>query len=245
MKLVAEFIVDQFVRQQKFNIKYHTVANGWPDHEKKYAAAIPFVLGEISSELAWSKLSSEQKRGLNLFNKSCITCHELTKRKNEDKIWEKFPLSHQGCGVRCHGDGSVEFPWSRTDRQSSKGEEIKASRRVSSPYAAHGRPPKLTNLTPHEKRGEGLYQKNCAFCHAMDGTGGNWIGAFLEPHPRDLTSIEAAQNLTTEKLTDVIRNGVAGTSMSAWRHVLNESQIKAIIAYVERAFFSKGENVKN
>ena len=81
--------------------------------------------------------------------------------------------------------------------------------------------------------GAALFQQNCAFCHGADGTGRNWIGSFLEPHARDLTA-EAIINQATNRLENVVRNGVEGTSMPAWKHVLNDEQISDVINYLKR-----------
>ena len=61
-----------------------------------------------------------------------------------------------------------------------------------SPYALHDTPTAISNMTASERRGEHLFQVNCAFCHAADGTARNWIGSFLEPRPRDLTGEQVA-----------------------------------------------------
>ena len=70
-------------------------------------------------------------------------------------------------------------------------------------------PPKLEGLTETEQRGETLFQQNCAFCHAADGTARNWIGSFMEPHPRNLTKSAAMDSMTRTRLRTVIRDGSA------------------------------------
>ena len=105
-----------------------------------------------------------------------------------------------------------------------------------SPYLLHDRPPRLSGLTDAEKRGEVLFQKNCAFCHAADGTARNWIGSFMEPHPRDLTKSPVMDSMTRTRLRTVIREGLPGTSMPAWKSVLSDQQVEDVIAYVGRAF---------
>ena len=102
--------------------------------------------------------------------------------------------------------------------------------------AAKTAAPTLANLTAEEKQGETLFQHNCAFCHAADGTGRNWIGSFLQPHPRNLTSATAMQGMTRTHLKQVIRNGLPGTTMPAWKSVLNDGQMDAVVVYVARAF---------
>jgi cytochrome c oxidase cbb3-type subunit 3 len=104
------------------------------------------------------------------------------------------------------------------------------------PFARHDVAPALEGLSDRERRGRGLYQANCAFCHAADGTGRNWIGSFLDPHPRDLTDPQFMRRMTAERLDRTIRRGLPGTSMPAWGAVLNDEEIGALIAYIHRAF---------
>ena len=99
---------------------------------------------------------------------------------------------------------------------------------------------RMPGLTKEERLGETLFQKNCAFCHARDGTGRNWFGAFLRPHPRNLTG-DKMQGMTRQKLFNVIKNGVPGTSMSAWKYVLTDDEIEAVVSYVSKAFHDLGE----
>jgi cytochrome c oxidase cbb3-type subunit III len=96
--------------------------------------------------------------------------------------------------------------------------------------------PKLTAASTLERRGEALFRKNCAFCHAADGSGRNWIGTFMEPHPRDLTDPAFRRAATRARLVQSIREGLPGTSMPAWKSVLAQSDIDAIVAYVRHAF---------
>jgi cytochrome c oxidase cbb3-type subunit 3 len=102
-----------------------------------------------------------------------------------------------------------------------------------SPYMQHELPPDTSGLSDEQKRGAALFQQNCAFCHGADGSGKNWIGSFLEPHARDLTA-DAIISQATERLEHVVRNGLAGTSMPAWKHVLNDDQISDVISYLKR-----------
>ena len=88
-------------------------------------------------------------------------------------------------------------------------------------------------MSAAEQRGERLYQDNCAFCHAADGTARNWIGSFLEPRPRDLTG-EVISTMDTGRLKTVIMEGIEGTSMPAWKYVLDKDEIADIIDYIRR-----------
>ncbi len=106
-----------------------------------------------------------------------------------------------------------------------------------SPYLLHEIPPKVANMTPLERNGEKLFQGNCAFCHAADGTGKNWIGSFLEPHPRNLRDPAFMETMTRTRLRKTINEGLPGTSMPAWKSVLNKEEIEAIVAYVSKALY--------
>jgi cytochrome c oxidase cbb3-type subunit 3 len=103
-------------------------------------------------------------------------------------------------------------------------------------YAKHEVAPVVPGLSARERKGEALFQANCAFCHGADGTGRNWIGQFMEPKARDLTAFSEA-TMPASRLKHVIREGLPGTSMPAWRHVFDDDQIEALAAYVRRALF--------
>jgi len=204
------------------NTYYHTAENGWPDHEKRYGIAYPFALGKIPLDTPWEDLTPQQQQGKRLFMSSCITCHDRARVRDPGAIWDPRAVSFPRGGYR---PGQAE-----TDAVSG-----------ATPYARHDRAPALSDPTPQERRGERLFQANCAFCHAADGTAGNWIGHFLEPHPRNLTDAKAMAGMTRARLKQVIRDGVSGTTMSAWKSVLSDQQIDAVIAYIARAFYSPPE----
>ncbi|PIW28138.1 MAG: cytochrome c class I [Rhodospirillales bacterium CG15_BIG_FIL_POST_REV_8_21_14_020_66_15] len=230
---VARFIESEFVTKAAVNTFYHTKENGWPRHRERYAAAYPFVKREIAIDKAPTTMTPEQRHGLALFKKTCITCHAGRESKASGEAWSKYPLSDQGCGVVCHRDGRIDFPWRKDGARDSAGGA------PATPYDVHNRAPVITGLSAQERRGEELYQANCAFCHAMDGSGGNWIGAFLDPPARNLNDPELRARLDHGSVIRVIRDGLSGTSMSAWKRVMTEDQIAAVAAYVEKAFFDR------
>ncbi len=194
------------------NIIYHTKENGWENHQR-YAAAFPFANGEIPLDKPWAQLTEEQQQGKRLFMQSCISCHDRAVVTNEGAIWELRALSYP----RRHYSHRMDM-----DSISS-----------ASPYAIHEQQPDIHTLSQAQQRGAALFQQNCAFCHGADGTGKNWIGSFLEPHARDLTA-DAIINQATERLEQVIRDGLEGTSMPAWKHVLSDNQIDDVISYLKR-----------
>jgi cytochrome c oxidase cbb3-type subunit 3 len=105
-------------------------------------------------------------------------------------------------------------------------------------YAKHEVVPRVAGLTPLQQRGEALFQANCAFCHGADGSGKNWIGQFMQPKARDLTQY-TPQSMPPTRLVQVVRDGLEGTSMPAWKHVLVPAEIDAVAAYVTRVMFRR------
>lgn len=215
--LVVDFVRREFIENKARNTRYHTAENGWTNHQQ-YAPAYPFALGEIPLDTPWDELTEEQQIGKRVFMESCISCHDRAKVRDEGKIWDPRPVSFPRNQYSHRPDG-------RTDAVSG-----------ATPYAKHDQSPLIGKLNGQEEAGKRLWLGNCAFCHAADGTGENWIGSFLEPHPRNLTDADFMQRMNRERLAQTIREGLPGTTMPAWKSVLNEEQIAALIAYISRAF---------
>lgn len=217
MRLAAEFVVDEFVRRKAPNTSYHTVENGWPNHQR-YSAAFPFAKGEIPLSRPWENLTAEQAEGKRLYLTSCISCHDRGAPTQDDIVWDSRALS---------------FPRNNFSLVNAPKPDAIAS---ASPFAKHDIPPKVKGMNPLEKRGERLFQQNCAFCHGADGTGQNWIGKFMEPHPRNLQDPTFMQGTTKQALRHAIREGLPNTSMPAWKDVMSERDIQSVLAYINRAF---------
>lgn len=211
---VVEFVRNEFMLEQRPNTRYHTAANGWPDHDR-YRDAFPFATGAIPLDKPWQQLSPTQTRGKQLYLTSCITCHDRAVVSDEGEIWSKQ---------------SVSYP-----RNNYSHTEVDAVSSASI-YAKHDIASVPDNLSVEASEGKKLWQQNCAFCHAMDGTGDNWIGSFLEPKPRNLTDAKFMSHMTRDLLLERIRNGLANTSMPAWKDVLRDSEIHQIISYIDEAF---------
>lgn len=216
---LAGFVVQEFVRDKAANTAYHTAENGWPDHSR-FVAAFPFARGEIALDAPVEGLDPEQRGGRELFLGSCISCHDRARVIDEGPAWSARPLSYPRMGFV---PGQPNTP--PVDAVSS-----------ASVYAKHEVVPKVAGLTASEQRGQHLFQANCAFCHGADGTGKNWIGQFMEPKARDLTQY-TRHSLPTPRLQQVVRDGLEGTSMPAWKHVLAPAEVEAVAAYVSRVFF--------
>jgi len=212
---VVDFIRIEFIQNRRLNTRYHTAQNGWPDHQR-YAAAFAFASGEIALDIPWRELTERQARARQLYLTSCITCHDRSRVINEGMIWEKQSLSYP----------RNNYSHTQLDAMSS-----------ASIYAMHDISPETPLLSTGAKKGKMLWLENCAFCHAADGSGQNWIGSFLEPSPRDLRDSKFMMAMTRGKLIQRIRNGLPDTSMPAWKQVLDNEQISHIVSYISEAFY--------
>lgn len=209
---VVDFVRDQFMQRKAYNTRYHTVDNGWPDHDRKYAAAYPFALGEIAVNAPLASLTPAQQSGWRLFMQGCVSCHDRGKRAREGAVWKKRPLSYP------------RNQYSHQQADSLSGASV---------YQQHDVAPSLGSLTTTEQKGRALFNANCAFCHGRDGSGQNWIGSYVEPSPRDLRQL-ALDKWSVQRIEQAVAEGVNGSAMPAWKHVLDESQIRSVAAYVRR-----------
>lgn len=223
MEAVSEFIINEFTDKKAANTRYHTAANGWPNHER-YRHAFAFATGEIPLDRSWDSLTNQQAEGRHLFISSCISCHSRNAGQASTVAWDARPLSYP----RNHYAFQVA---SRADAKAVDGMTS------ASPYLLHEIPPTVANLSPIENRGKTIFEKNCAFCHGADGSGKNWIGSFIEPHPRNLRDPQFMRTMTRTRLRNVIREGLPETSMPAWKSVLSENDIDALVAYIAKAFY--------
>lgn len=221
MRAVAGFVRREFVLARRPNTAYHTPQNGWPGHAR-HAAAFPFARGEIALDAPPESLDAAQRRGRRLFMSACISCHDRSPGTDPGPAWAARPVSYPRAGFV---PGQPAPP--PVDAVSS-----------ASVYARHEVAPRLAGLTRVQRRGEVLFQANCAFCHGADGTGRNWIGQFMEPKARDLTQLDAA-SMPRARLVQTILDGLPGSSMPAWRAVLTRAEVDAVAAYVERAFLRR------
>jgi mono/diheme cytochrome c family protein len=86
-----------------------------------------------------------------------------------------------------------------------------------------------------------LYDKSCAGCHGTDGRGGGPAADALNPKPRDFTGgiykfrTTASGSLPTDDdLYLAVADGLPGTSMLGWKHLMSDVQMRALVGYVKQ-----------
>lgn len=220
IELVVDFVRTEFMKNKSKNTVYHTAEAGWPNHER-YLAAFPFANGTIAIDTPDEKLNAEQRAGKHLYLSACITCHDNGFVVSEGPIWRTESISYP------------RNNYSFSDFDGVTGASV---------FLKHDQPESVENLSEMAKAGETLWNDNCAFCHAKDGTGHNWIGSFLERKPRDLTSPAFMSYLSKDDIRERIKSGVVNSSMPAWQDVLSEEQLDQIIGYIDQAFHPLNDN---
>ncbi|TPW11930.1 MAG: cytochrome c class I [Halothiobacillaceae bacterium] len=223
---VVDFVRTEFMSGRAVNTRYHTAENGWPQHER-FASAFPFILGEVALDTAWEQLTAEQQQGRRLFMSACVTCHDRAKVNKAGDIWNRKSVSYPRGG------------FTPADVGKSRYDGVSAA----TPYAQHDVVVQVEGLTDEEQRGAAIFQANCAFCHGADGSGKNWIGSFLQPHPRDLSDAQFMATMSAAKLQQRIAEGVPNTTMSAWKNVLSEAEIASVAVYLLKVFGSHSQSV--
>src|SRR6266404_4986809 len=83
------------------------------------------------------------------------------------------------------------------------------------------------DLQEEVSRGGTIFAANCASCHGSAGKGDGKASVSLLPKPADLT----AARFSDERLSSVLWNGVAGSSMPPWRQLPTED-LRALVAYI-------------
>jgi len=95
---------------------------------------------------------------------------------------------------------------------------------------------KTLNTPPAFNTPEDFYKNTCARCHGEKGDGKGMIAVYLDPYPRDLTKVAFMNSKADERLIGSIKDGVPGTSMAPWGRVLNDEQIRGLLAYLRQTF---------
>jgi len=210
IEAIVSFIRTGIMTGKAEKMRYHSAANGWLDHDR-YRDAFPFATGKLALDTPWERLTASQRKGKTLYMQACISCHDRAYVSEMGKPWQAQAVSYPR-PIQLNTDPS------RVDAISS-----------ATPYAKHEKPKPalLEPLSSLQETGRQLFLANCAFCHAADGSGKNWIGSFIEPRPKDLRLLKNAP-----RLRSMIANGVPGTAMPAWKTVLDDRQMQALLSYI-------------
>ena len=88
---------------------------------------------------------------------------------------------------------------------------------------------------------DAIYMKRCSQCHGEEGDGLGVAAETMYPAPRDFTmglfkykTTDANSEFPTdEDLRNTIRNGLTGTAMPAWKDVLSDAEIDALIQKIK------------
>jgi cytochrome c oxidase cbb3-type subunit 3 len=222
MQAVVDFVREEFMRQKAIPARYHSPVNGWSAAPRTSPAAA-FVSGALSPDAPWESLSQEQRLGQRLFAAACVVCHARGEGIAAGSPWQPEALSNDHA-FNPEAAGAHEDDYSEP------------------PFGLHDLAPALGAASATVRRGEALYQANCAFCHAADGSGRNWIGAFLVPAPADFTRAAARLPASAAVLHGIVRRGIPGTSMPAWESVLSDAEVRAVVAYLAAVFPAFGGN---
>lgn len=212
---VASFVTDVFVQCRASNTSYHTVTNGWPDHELRYGPAFAFATRELPLDVPDRLLQPNERAGLALFRSACISCHE-GQLANPTTVGLVGP----------DGEALEAELWSGHAEHEDNYD----------PPTIHDVAPAITDPTPSELRGQDLYASACADCHSADGTGRNWVGKFLRPNPPDLTTRQFALDFDATLFAKLTLEPRSATSMPSFSNVLSGQEARAIADYVQRVF---------
>jgi DMSO reductase family type II enzyme heme b subunit len=98
---------------------------------------------------------------------------------------------------------------------------------------------------------EAIYQKRCAVCHGREGEGDGPAADFLYPKPRDFSlavfkykSTESNSEFPSdEDFRKTIREGLTGTTMPAWKTILSDAEIDALILKIKQLGYWDEEEI--
>ncbi|MBZ5555706.1 MAG: cytochrome c [Acidobacteriia bacterium] len=101
--------------------------------------------------------------------------------------------------------------------------------------------PRLVPGAPSEAtRGKVVYDAHCVECHGASGRGDGPAAMTLTPRPRDFSSgkfkirsTETGSVPTDDDLIRSVSQGLAGSAMPAWRRILPDADIAAVVQYVK------------
>jgi cbb3-type cytochrome c oxidase subunit III len=88
-----------------------------------------------------------------------------------------------------------------------------------------------------------LYTENCAICHGDSGDGNTRAKDGLRPPPRNFTTVEAALELTRERMIKSVTEGRPGTAMMSHKDRLSPAEIEAVVDYIRERFMRTPDEI--
>lgn len=99
------------------------------------------------------------------------------------------------------------------------------------PYDRLAVPAGRLESAPARERGRHLFLSYCAFCHGERADGKGVRRSGLSSRPRDFTDPTWRQRTSPQHVFFVIREGVHGTAMPAWK-ALGDDDTWDLVAYI-------------
>jgi high-affinity iron transporter len=81
-------------------------------------------------------------------------------------------------------------------------------------------------------RGRALFLEHCAICHGERADGQGPRRASLQPPPANFRDPSWRARTTPGRVHRIVREGLQGTPMPAWRAVLDERETWDVVAYL-------------
>jgi mono/diheme cytochrome c family protein len=99
-------------------------------------------------------------------------------------------------------------------------------------------------LTGNVAKGKALYLANCTPCHGEKGDGQGPRAYFINPKPKNFTTVVSRATYNRPALYFGIANGRPGSEMPAWNKVFTNQEIAHTAEYVFQTFIKGQETVK-
>jgi mono/diheme cytochrome c family protein len=106
--------------------------------------------------------------------------------------------------------------------------------------AASALPARSLSAQDGDDLGQVTYDRWCAGCHGVDGTGDSDGAGYMLPRPRDFTQAlyqirtTASGDLPTDDdILNIIDVGMPGTTMPGWEELLSDDERQALVQYLK------------
>jgi len=97
----------------------------------------------------------------------------------------------------------------------------------------------LTKMGDPEK-GKTIYEKYCFYCHGREGRGDGAISIAVSPHPADFVGDKKRMAKSDNELIKSISEGIhrdigsEEMAMPRWKDILNEEDLRNVLAYIRQ-----------